>query len=96
MNQDQVTSLVRQLLLTFGAGLVTHGYVDQGAWVEIAGGLATVLVASGWAFYTRRSHGIIASAAALPQVDVVVVKPKTAVEMQTPGVVSVPPPGLGS
>lgn len=88
MNQEQLTSLVRQVLLAVGGGLVTKGYVDQGSWALIASGLATVIVASGWALYTRRTAGIVASAASLPDVKAVVTTNKLAAAIPADNVVA--------
>ena len=74
MNQDQITSIVRQVLLAVGGGLVTKGYVDSGTMTAIVGSLA-ILAGSAWAIYTRRTAGLIASAAAQSQVSKVIADP---------------------
>ena len=75
MNQEQMISLVRQILFATGGGLVTHGYVTSESWATIAAGIATLLVTSGWALYTRRANGLIDSAAAQPTVQTIVTDP---------------------
>jgi hypothetical protein len=71
MNQEQITSILRQVLFVLAGGLVTHGYVDAATLQTIIGALI-VLGTSGWAIYIRRNHGLIASAAAVPTVDTIV------------------------
>lgn len=77
MNQDQVTSIVRQVLLAVGGGLVTKGYVDSGTMTAIVGALA-IIVGSVWAIYTRRNTGLVASAAGVPDVHKIITDPITA------------------
>lgn len=62
MNQEQIISILRQIMLVVGGGLVTKGYVDATTLNTVIGALLA-LGASGWAIYTRRPHGVIASAA---------------------------------
>lgn len=67
MNQEQLISIIRQLLLTVGGGLVTKGYLDDGTLQLVVGALMAV-GAAGWALYTRRYNGLVASAAGVPGV----------------------------
>lgn len=62
MNHEQTVSLLRQVMLAAGGGLVTAGFVDDATLQTMVGALA-ILIASGWAIYTRRKAGLIASAA---------------------------------
>lgn len=64
----------------------TADYLAGPETLAFLGVLATAGLGA-YAFWANRPHGIIASANALPQVDAVVVKPKTALEMKTDGVV---------
>lgn len=67
MNFEQIMSLIRQMLLLLSGGLVTKGHIDASTQQMIIGGIVA-LMTGGWAFYTRRNTGLIASAAALPSV----------------------------
>ena len=67
MNAEQVTSLVRQILL-FGGGIaVGKGWIDNETMLAIVGALVT-LATSAWAFKTRTKASIVASAAAKVEV----------------------------
>lgn len=63
MNTEQVTSIVRQILLAVGGFVVGKGWVDNETMMQIAGALSVVL-ASLWALWTRRDKAIVAQAAA--------------------------------
>jgi len=67
MNQDQLISLLRQILLTFGGVLVGKGYVDDATMTMIVGGVVAIVTGL-WGVYARREQGLIASAAAQPGV----------------------------
>lgn len=54
MNPEQIGSLVRHLVTALGAVAVTNGYVTEDQLLEIAGGIA-VLVMVGWSFYIKRN-----------------------------------------
>ncbi len=43
MNTNQVLSLVRSILLTAGAGLVTKGLTDQAGLEQLAGGALSLI-----------------------------------------------------
>ncbi len=60
MNNEQIQSLLRQILLFLGGGLVTHGYLDN-ATLNIAVGAVLALATSAWGVYLRRNSGLIAS-----------------------------------
>lgn len=88
MNQEMLTSLVRTILQTSGAGLITHGWVNTTDWTQICSGLAVVIVTTGWALYTRRDNGLIASAAALPKVTQIKADSATETAIPSPKVVA--------
>jgi len=67
MNQDQLISLLRQILLTFGGVLVGKGYVDDATMTMIVGGVVAIVTGL-WGLYARREQGLVASAAAQPGV----------------------------
>jgi hypothetical protein len=86
MNQEQVTSIIRQLLLTIGGGLVTKGYLDDGTLQLVIGAIMAVGAAA-WALYTRRNAGLIESAAGVPKVHKIVTDPTTAAAIPSAKVV---------
>lgn len=63
MNTEQITSIVRQILLAVGGFVVGKGWVDNETMMQIAGALS-VIVGSVWALWTRTKKNIVASAAA--------------------------------
>lgn len=91
----QTIAAVRIVIVAIGSLLVGRGLVSQETMdtlsdpvllTAVAGGLAA-LVSAGYGIYSRRPHGIIKDAAKLPQVEAVVVKPKTASEIPAENVV---------
>lgn len=82
---EQFWSLVRTLLQTAGAALVTHGYLDDGSMQVVVGALMT-LITTGYSLYIRRTAGIVASAAALPEVKQIVATPEIAAKVADPAV----------
>lgn len=63
MNTDQITSIIRQILLAVGGFVVGKGWVDNETMLQIAGALSVIL-GSVWALWTRTNKNIVASAAA--------------------------------
>lgn len=63
MNTDQITSIIRQVLLAVGGFVVGKGWVDNDTMIQLAGALS-VIVGSIWAIWTRTDKNIVASAAA--------------------------------
>jgi hypothetical protein len=91
----QTVAAIRIFIMLAGGFAVGHGWVTQASldtitepatFATICAGLAA-LIAAGWAIYSKRPHGIIKDAAALPQVDAVITKPKTASEIPVANVV---------
>ncbi|MBN9453278.1 MAG: hypothetical protein J0I42_15120 [Bosea sp.] len=82
---EQFWSLVRTLLQTAGAALVTRGYLDDGSMQIVVGALMT-LITTGYSLYIRRKAGIVASAAALPEVAQIVTTPEIARKVEDPTV----------
>lgn len=79
---EMVKSGVRSVLITAGAGLVTHGWVDQATETQIAtslAGLLVILVSAAWGVINKRKANKIAMAEAIPEVQrIVVTKQDTA------------------
>ena len=94
------TLLAVRAVVIFVAGIfASRGLISQDAATWLASpevmafiGGAAALITAGVGLWTNRPHGIIKSAAALPQVDAVVVAPNTATEIQVPNVVPAPGP----
>lgn len=82
---EQFWSLVRTLLQTAGAALVTRGYLDDGS-VQIVVGALMTLITTGYSLWTRRKAGIVASAAALPEVKEIVATPAIVAKVNDPTV----------
>lgn len=91
----QTLSSIRILLLVFLTWLGNHGYSNakdlatftDPAVIEAFVGLIGVIGTAIWGIWSRRPHGIIKDAAALPQVDAVITKAKTADEIPADNVV---------
>ena len=84
MNSEQLTSILRTALQIGGTLAVSRGWIDaetsaslQSAVLALAGAVA-VIGATAWSIYARRKAGIVASAAALPEVKRIEAAPKVA------------------
>lgn len=82
---EQFWSLVRTLLQTAGAALVTRGYLDDGSLQVVIGALMT-LITTTYSLWIRRKAGLVATAAALPEVKQIVATPEIAVKVDSPTV----------
>lgn len=61
MNWDQIYSLIRNVLLTLGAGLVTKGYVSADTLLEIVGGVVGLIsVAMSQIFHMDSGQSLVA------------------------------------
>lgn len=87
MNFEQVMSIVRQIMLVIGGSLVTKGVIDNGT-LQTMVGAVIALTSSGWAIYTRRTNGLIAAAAAQPEVGKIITTPVIADAVPSEKVVS--------
>ena len=74
MNQQQVMSVVRDLLQIVGTFLTTYGIFSQEQWQPIAGGLLMIAPVV-WGMLAHTQANAIAVAAAIPDVAKVEVKP---------------------
>ena len=82
---EQFWSLIRTLLQSAGAALVTKGVIDAGS-AEIAVGLAMNIITTGYSLYIRRKAGLVATAAALPEVREIRTTPEIAAALPDPTV----------
>lgn len=91
----QNIAIIRVLAMLIGGFAVGRGWMSQesldtltepGTFITLCLG-AAALGSAGWAIYSRRAHGMIQDTNKLKQVDAIIVKPKTAAEIQTSGVV---------
>ena len=74
MNWEQISSILRHVL-TFGGGfIVAKGWVSETVMLEIVGAIVTVGGAI-WAMFNKTSASIVASAAALPEVQSIKLEP---------------------
>ncbi len=90
----QVLSVVRWVLTLAAGILASRGIISPETQAYIAGPEALAFIAAvgaagtlAWGLWSNRPHGIIKSAAELPQVDAVITKPKTAEEIPADNVV---------
>jgi hypothetical protein len=63
MNAEQITSIIRQILLAVGGFVVGKGWVDNETMLQIAGALS-VIIGSVWALWSRTDKRIVKDAAA--------------------------------
>lgn len=82
---EQFWSIVRTLLQSAGAALVTKGVIDAGS-AEIAVGLIMNIATTGYSLWLRRKAGLVASAAALPEVREIRTTPEIARKVEDPSV----------
>ncbi|WP_126116414.1 MULTISPECIES: hypothetical protein [unclassified Bosea (in: a-proteobacteria)] len=84
-NNVQFWSFLRQILLALGGGLVAKGYLDSGTLEAIVGAIITIATAA-YGLWVRRKAGIVAAAAALPEVTQIVTTPEIAAKVDDPSV----------
>jgi hypothetical protein len=84
-SQEQFASLLRTAMQMLGAWAVTKGYTDDQTALAIGGGLVA-LGTTIYSVYIRRKAGIVASAAALPEVREIVTTQKMAAQVDDPTV----------
>lgn len=82
---EQFWSLVRTLLQSAGAALVTKGLIDAGS-AEIIVGLVMNVATTLYSLYIRSNAGLVASAAALPEVREIRTTPEIAAALPDPTV----------
>ena len=87
MNWEQISSILRHIL-TFGGGfVVARGWISETLMLEIVGVIVTI--GGGiWAMFNKTSNAIVASAAALPEVQSIKLEPSAPSAMAAPSNVS--------
>lgn len=84
---EQVLSFVRTLVQTGAGVLAAKGWIDSsGEQIIIA--FVMWLIPTVWGLYVRRKAGLVAAAAALPEVQEIVTTPAIAAKVDDPSVVS--------
>jgi hypothetical protein len=87
MNWEQISSILRHVL-TFGGGfIVAKGWVSAETMTGIVGAIITIGGAI-WAVVNKTSSNIVASAAALPEVQSIKLEPSAPTAMAAPANVS--------
>lgn len=82
---EQVLSFIRTLVQSVAAGLAAKGIIDaQGQTVLVA--FVMWLIPTVWGLWVRRKAGLVASAAALPEVAHIVATPEIAHKVDRPDV----------
>lgn len=82
---EQFWSLVRTLLQMAGAALVTRGYLDDGSMQVLLGAVMAILTTL-YSLYIRRAAGLVATAAALPDVRRIIATPAVVERVERPDV----------
>lgn len=85
MTAEQFWSLLRTILQMLGAALVTRGYVDEAS-LQVLLGAVMAIVTTVYSLYIRRKAGLVAAAAALPEVARIVTTPSLAAKVHDPTV----------
>lgn len=85
MTAEQFWSLLRTILQMLGAALVTRGYVDEAS-LQVLLGAVMAIVTTVYSLYIRRKAGIVATAAALPEVAKIVTTPDIVAKVHDPTV----------
>lgn len=84
---EQILSLIRTIVQTAAGALGTYGVLDaQGQTVVVA--FVMWLIPTVWGLYVRRKAGLVASAAALPEVKTIVTTPDIAAKVPDRSVVA--------
>lgn len=83
MNWEQISSILRHVL-TFGGGfVVAKGWVSAEAMTGIVGAIITIGGVI-WGLFNKTSTAIVASAAALPEVQSIKLEPSAPAAMAAP------------
>lgn len=71
INQEQITTAIRQLLLVVSSGLIVKGYGNTDLWASIIPPLAVLIATVLWGWWARTDKNLIKSAAAVPAVEII-------------------------
>lgn len=83
MNGEQIGSIIRAILSAVGGYFVGKGIIDASTMTAIVGALGTIGVAI-WGIVTKTNTAIVASAAALPEVQSIKLEPSAPIAMAAP------------
>ncbi len=87
MNWLQISGILRHIL-TFGGGLlVASGWISEGLMLDIVGAAITIGGVI-WSMVNKTSTNMVASAAALPEVQSIKLEQSAPIEMAAPANVS--------
>lgn len=84
---EQILSFLRTLVQSAAAALAAKGYLDSSG-EQIVVAFVMWLIPTVWGLYVRRKAGLVASAAALPEVKQIVTTPDIAAKVPDPSVVA--------
>lgn len=87
MNGEQIGSIIRAILSAVGGYFVGKGIIDASTMTAIVGALGTIGVAI-WGILTKTPTALVASAAALPEVQSIKLEPSAPTAMAAPSNVS--------
>lgn len=83
---EQILSLLRTLVQSGASALAAKGLIDQqGETVLVA--FVMWLIPTAWGLWVRRKAGLVATAAALPEVAKIVTTPEIAAKVDDPATV---------
>jgi len=84
---EQVLSFIRTLVQSAAGALAAKGFIDaQGQTIIVA--FVMWLIPTAWGLWVRRKAGLVASAAALPEVAHIVATPEIVRKLDDPTVTS--------
>lgn len=82
---EQILSFIRTLVQTGAAALAAKGWIDDSG-QQIVVAFIMWLIPTIWGLYARRKAGLVASAAALPEVKQIVATPEIVAKVADPTV----------
>jgi hypothetical protein len=83
INNEQIASFVRQILLVGSGYMIARGYGTADQWAMIAPAVVAMVTAA-WGFWARTDKNLIKSAADVPVVTQIAVNPAPAVVARAP------------
>jgi hypothetical protein len=82
---EQILSFIRTLVQSGAVWLAAQGWLDDSG-QQIVVAFVMWLIPTAWGLYVRRKAGLVASAAALPEVGQIVTTPEMAAKVDDPTV----------